>query len=201
MFTSTFKKTRLFLLIGDLVILSGIITGMSVFAGHADIVLLASWVIIVSYAIITKRYLSVIHLLLSTIIAVTWVYTARANYGYNHIYVTVAGMNILPLLAWSLGLIGVSEIFNHFRTKRQLINFILFIPVFWILLVLIETYAFHVIEIRDTMSGNSFGLPFCNCIHAPWWMRIVYFALGPVYYGLTQLTDSFVIKYVNQTAS
>lgn len=201
MATDTLQKPRLFLLIGDLVILFGIIVGMSLFAGYADIVLLASWIIIVTYTLITKRYLSVLHLLLSTLIAVTWVYIARANYGYNHLYITVAGMNILPLLAWSLGLIGVSEIFNHFRTKRQLVNFILFVPVFWILLVLIETYAFHVIEIRDTMSGNSFGLPFCNCIHAPWWMRMVYFTLGPVYYGLTQLTDSFVGKYANQTAS
>lgn len=201
MSTGTLQKPRLLLILGDLMILSGIIIGMSMFAGHADIVLLTSWIIIISYAVITKRYFTVIHLILSTIIAVTWVYIARGNYGYNHTYFTIAGMNILPLLAWSLGLIGVSEIFNHFRTKRQLVNFILFIPVFWILLVVIETYAFHVIEIRDTMSGSSLGLPFCNCIHAPVWMRIVYFALGPAYYGLTLIADSIFLKYSNQTTT
>ncbi len=201
MFTEILQKPRFFLVLGDLVILFGIIIGMSVFADQADIVLLASWIFIVSYAVITKRYLTIVHLILSTVIAVTWVYIAKGNYGYNHTYFTIAGMNILPLLAWSLGLIGVSEIFNHFRTKRQFLNFILFIPVFWILLVSIETYAFHVIEIRDTMSGNSFGLPFCNCIHAPWWMRIAYFAMGPAYYGLTIIADSFVIKYSNQTTT
>ncbi|MFA5971807.1 MAG: hypothetical protein WC780_05610 [Lentimicrobiaceae bacterium] len=191
----TFQKSRTILVIGDFVILSGIIAGLSLFAGHADLVLLASWIIIVSYTLIIKRYLSAIHLVISTFIAIAWVYFAQANYGYNHEYITIAGMNILPLLAWALGLIGVSEIFNHFITKRKLLNFILFIPVFWILLILIETYAFHVIEIRDTMSGNSIGLPFCNCIHAPWWMRIVYFTLGPVYFGLTQLADSLVLSY------
>jgi hypothetical protein len=195
MFTMTFQKSRTILVIGDFVILSGIIAGLSLFAGHADLVLLASWIIIVSYTLIIKRYLSAIHLVISTFIAIAWVYFAQANYGYNHEYITIAGMNILPLLAWALGLIGVSEIFNHFITKRKLLNFILFIPVFWILLILIETYAFHVIEIRDTMSGNSIGLPFCNCIHAPWWMRIVYFTLGPVYFGLTQLADSLVLSY------
>jgi hypothetical protein len=200
MFSGTLQKSRLFMLLGDLLILSGIIIGMSIFAGHADVVLLLSWIIILTYAIVTKRYFTIIHLILSTIIAIIWVYIARGNYGYNHTYFTIAGMNTLPLMAWSLGLIGVSEIFNHFRTNRQLINFILFIPVFWILLVLIETYAFHVIEIRDTMSGNSIGLPFCNCIHAPWWMRIVYFSLGPAYYGLTILADSQAVKLLNQKA-
>jgi hypothetical protein len=47
------------------------------------------------------------------------------------------------------------------------------------------------IEIRDTMSGNSLGLPFCNCIHAPWWMRIVYFTMGPVFYFLTLVVDYY----------
>lgn len=182
-------------MIMDMIILSGIIIFMSIFSGQADIVLLFSWVIIFVYTLITRRYISLLHLLLSTIIAIAWVYIAQGNYGYNHKYMIIAGMNTLPVLAWSLGLIGVSEIFNHFRTRRKILNFILFIPVFWILLILIETYAFHVIVIRDTMSGNSFGLPFCNCIHAPWWMRIVYFTLGPAYYGLTILTDSFVSKY------
>lgn len=191
----TLQKKRLLLLIIDLAIVSGIILGISIFSGHADMVLLVSMIIIVCYSLIARRYLSIIHLVLSTTIAIAWVYIARENYGYNHTYITIAGMNILPLLAWSLGLIGVSEIFNHFRTRRKLINFLLFIPVFWILLILIETYAFHVIEIRDTSSGNSFGLPFCNCIHAPWWMRTVYFTMGPVYYGLTQLTDFLTLRY------
>ena len=128
-------------------------------------------------------------------------FLAQENYGYNHAYIIISGMNILPILSWSLGLIGVSEIFNHFRTKRRLINFMLFIPLFWILLVLIETYAFHVIEIRDTMSGNTIGLPFCNCIHAPWWMRIVYFTMGPAYYGLTILVDPLIEKYFTSTTS
>lgn len=194
--TEILMKSRPTLIIIDVLILAGIIITMSLFTGHADIVLLFSYVITVLYSIITKRYLSLMHLMLSTIIAVGWVYFAKGNYGYNHTYFSIAGMNILPILAWALGLIGVSEIFNHFKSKRKLLNFILFIPVFWILLILIETYAFHVIEIRDTMSGSSIGLPFCNCIHAPLWMRIVYFSMGPVYYALTILADSVAIKYI-----
>lgn len=190
-------KSRLFLIIGDLIILTVIIAGISIFAGHADIVLLSAWILIFVYALTTKRFLTIIHLLLSSIIALFWVYFARENYGYNHFYITIAGMNILPILAWSLGLIGVSEIFNHFKSKRPFLNLLLFIPLFWVLLLLIETYAFHVIEIRDIMSGNSLGLPFCNCLHAPWWMRIAYFTMGPLYYGLTQIVDSVALTYNN----
>lgn len=193
--TEILMKSRLTIIIIDLLILAGIIITMSLFTGHADIVLLVSYVITVLYSIIAKRYLSLMHLMISTLIAIGWVYFAKGNYGYNHAYISIAGMNILPILAWALGLIGVSEIFNHFKSKRKVLNFILFIPVFWILLILIETYAFHVIEIRDTMSGSSIGLPFCNCIHAPLWMRIVYFSMGPVYYALTILSDSVAIKY------
>jgi hypothetical protein len=197
--TRTLTKSGLIMIASDLIILAGILTGISLFAGHADVILLSSWIIIFIYTTITNRYLSLSHLIISTAIAFCWVFLAQENYGYNHAYIIISGMNILPILAWSLGLIGVSEIFNHFRTKRRLVNFILFIPLFWILLVLIETYAFHVIEIRDTMSGNAIGLPFCNCIHAPWWMRIVYFTMGPAYYGLTILTDILIEKYFNSS--
>ncbi len=196
MTTHTLQRSSPYLIVIDILILSGIITAISVFAGHADVVLLTAWVIVALYTALTKRFLSLIHLMLATLIAVLWVYIARDNYGYNHDYIAVAGMNTLPLAAWSLGLVGVSEIFNHFKTKRTLLNFILFVPVFWVLLVLIETYAFHVIEIRDTMSGSPIGLPFCNCIHAPLWMQIVYFTMGPVYYGLTILADSLALKYI-----
>jgi len=196
-FASALNKSRWYVILIDLLILAGIIFSMSIFTGHADIVLLASWIIVVIYMILSRRYQSFIHLILSTIIAITWVYIAQGNYGYNHKYIIIAGMNTLPILAWALGLIGVSEIFNHFKTKRWVVNVLLFIPIFAILLIGIETYAFHVIEIRDTMSGNSVGLPFCNCIHAPWWMRIVYFSLGPVFYALTVFTDTMYVKYIN----
>lgn len=181
-------------LLGDILILLLIIAGISVFQKNADQVLSGFWFAIVLYGLFFKRYTSLIHLVLSTLIAFGWVYIARNNYGYNYTYYTIAGMNLLSILSWALGMIGVSEIFNHIHFKNYFLRFIIFVPVFWVLLILIETYAFHIIEIRDTMSGNSMGLPFCNCIHAPWWMRIVYFTLGPSYYGLTLMIDYYADK-------
>lgn len=182
------------LLISDILILVLIIAGISIFQGHADLVLFSFWFVIVFYALAFKRYKTILHLIISTLIALIWVYSARNNYGYNYTYYTLFGMNLLPVMAWSLGLIGVSEIFNHITFKRIWLKLIVFIPVFWIQLILIETYAFHMIEIRDTMSGNSIGLPFCNCIHAPWWMRVAYFSMGPAFYGLTLIADYYLDK-------
>lgn len=185
---------KYFFLVSDITILFLIIFGISLFQKYADLVLFSFWFVIFFYSLFLKRYKVIIHLTISTIIALTWVYIARNNYGYNHVYLSFAGMNLLPIMAWSLGLIGVSEIFNHFSFKKLIYNLIVFIPIFWLLLILIEVYAFHVIEIRDINSGNSIGLPFCNCIHAPWWMRVVYFTMGPAYYGLTILADILIGK-------
>lgn len=182
------------IIITDFMILAGIIIGMSVFAMHADLVLMTAYVAVVAYAVYLRRYKSLIHLAISTLIALVWVFIARSNYGYNHYYYSVFGMNILPLLAWALGLIGVSELYNYVNIRNKLLKFLFFIPLFWLLLILIETYAFHVIEIRDTNSGNPLGLPFCNCIHAPGWMRVAYFSMGPAYYGLTLFADKLYDK-------
>ena len=183
-------------LIPDFLILAVIIIGMSIFSAYADWALLVSYIFVVLYKVLTRRWKGLMHLGISTVIALIWVFFAQKNYAYNYEYLSVFGMNILPILAWSLGLLGVSELFNYFRVQNDVMNFILFVPVFWLLLILIETYAFHVIEIRDTGSGNAIGLPFCNCIHAPWWMRIVYFTMGPAYYAFTIISDRITADYI-----
>lgn len=188
-------KSKYWMLVPDLLILTSIITMMSIFRSQADLVLLSYWLIIAVYFVVTKRFHSLLHLFLSTIVAIIWVYIARTNYGYNHIYWTVFGMNLLPLMAWSLGLLAVVELFNYIRFRKKLFNFLLFVPLFWISLIIIESYAYHVIVIRDTMSGNTIGLPFCNCIHAPNWMRAVYFTMGPVYYAITLFADRALDRY------
>lgn len=198
----SFLRMHIFL-ISDLIILLLIITGISFFQNRADKILLFFWVFIAMYTLSLRRYLSFIHLIISTCIAFIWVSIARINYGYNYNYYTVAGMNLLPIMAWALGMIGILEIFNHFAFKNKIVRVVTFIIIFWIVLILIETYAFHVIGIRNTATGTNIGLPFCDCIHAPWWMRIVYFTLGPAYYGITiisdQYTDSIFSKKVSNS--
>ena len=191
----SFLKKHIFL-ITDLIILALIIAGISLFQNIADSVLIISWFVIAIYLLCFRRYKSLSHLLISTCIATIWVYLARDNYDYNYSYYTISGMNLLALMSWSLGMLGVLEIFSHFIIKREIVRFLIFILIFWIVLLLIETYAFHVIVIRNTATGTNIGLPLCNCIHAPWWMRIVYFTIGPSYYGITLIADRYADKLI-----
>jgi hypothetical protein len=184
-------NTRLYLNL-DLIFLGIISAGISLFQVRADLVLIISWLIVVISVLICKRSASFIHLIISTCIAFLWVYSARDYYGYNHSYYSVAGINLYPLTAWSLGLYGVSEILNHFDLEKKLVRLLIFTLFFWTTLILFETYAFHVIKIRNISTGIDTGLPFCNCIHAPLWMHIIYFSIGPVYYIITIYADRFL---------
>jgi hypothetical protein len=186
-------KNKLFLTL-DLIFMFLTITGVSLFRDKADIVLIIFWFFVGLYTWVSKRNDSFLHFIVSTCIAILWVWFARANYGYNYLYYSVGGLNLLPIAAWSMGLLCICEILNHFAVKRILVRVVVFTLLFWCALITIETYAFHVIGIRNISTGNNNGLPFCNCIHAPWWMRIVYFSMGPVYYIITIIADKLAWK-------
>jgi hypothetical protein len=190
-------NTRLYLNL-DLIFLGIISAGISLFQDRADLVLIISWLIVFVSVLICKRYTSFIHLIISTCIAFLWVYSARDYYGYNHSYYSLAGINLYPLAAWSLGLYGVSEILNHFEIDKNLVRLLIFTLFFWTLLILFETWAYHVIGIRNTSTGINSGLPFCNCIHAPVWMHVVYFSMGPVYYIITISADTILQKILTK---
>jgi len=186
-------KNKLSLIL-ELVIMVVTITGVSIFQNQADIVLIICWAFIGLYTWLSKRYDTFTHFIISTCFAFLWVWFARNNYGYNFTYLSVAGLNLLPVAAWSMGLLFVCEILNHLNIEKIMIRLVVFAILYWCALIALETYAFHVIGIRNISTGNSNGLPFCNCIHAPWWMRIVYFSMGPVYYIITIIADRFAGK-------
>ena len=178
------------ILLSDLTFAFLILLLFSIFKSHADLVLLISWPFIFVYFLLMRRIKALSHLLLATLMAVIWVQFAKEYYGYKYDYFKIFGMNTLPLMAWTLTLLGLGEVCNHLKFKRKILNFLIFVPSFWFLLILFETVAYHILEIRNTMTGNYNGLPFCNCLHAPTWMKMVYFSMGPVYYGLSHLTDT-----------
>ena len=180
------------LLLTDLSIAFTIILIFSLFGAYADWVLLGSWLFIVVYLLQKRRIEAFLHLLLATLMASIWVHFAKDYYGYKFDYLTIFGMNTLPLMAWTLTLLGVGEVCNQLPFKRKIFKYLVFVPTFWVLLILFETVAYHVLEIRNTMTSNFIGLPYCDCIHAPVWMQVVYFTMGPFYYGLTEFADFLI---------
>jgi hypothetical protein len=179
------------MLFSDLFIVFCILLSFSFFKGEADLVLLFSWIFIFGYLVLTSRHMAMSHLIIATFVATVWVHYAKDYYGYKFVYHQIFGMNVLPWMAWTLALFGLSEVYNYLGLVKKRYRFLLFIPIFWFLLILFETVAYHILEIRNTMTGSFAGLPYCNCIHAPTWMKYVYFSMGPVYYGGTMLADRF----------
>ena len=184
------------MLLSDLVLAFFIILLFSIFKSQADLILLISWPFIFGYFLLKGRIKALAHLLLATLMAVIWVQFAKEYYGYKYDYLKIFGMNTLPLMAWTLTLLGLGEVCNYLRFKRKIHKFLLFVPSFWFLLILFETVAYHVLEIRNTMTGNYVGLPFCNCLHAPTWMKFVYFSMGPLFYSTSIFVDRLIEQRV-----
>ena len=192
-----FQRSKLGMLFADLTIVFCILLSFSIFKGNADLVLAYSWVFILLFVLVTARILALTHLIIATLVAIFWLNYAKDYYGYMYTYHKILGMNLLPLMAWALSLFGLSEVFNYLTLSKKRYRFLLFIPVFWIFLITFETIAYHVLEIRNTTTGSFVGLPYCNCIHAPTWMKVVYFSMGPAYYGATLRADIFIAKMKN----
>lgn len=155
-----------------------------------DIVLIATTVLIVPYLYLTKRKNSVQHFLLAGIVALTWMIIAQNEYQYNQKMILLFGLNTYPLFAWTAGLFTAYMIYAQIEAKIQyksnLKKMLLFVALYWPLLLAVETIAYHWFNIVNVATQSYPGLPLCDCIHTSWWMKTVYFALGPIYFGLCE---------------
>ena len=173
----------------DLFIALSVLVLFAIFRNWGDFVLLASWVLVLVYMIVMRRFEAVSHLLLATVVSMIWVHYAKDYYAYQQDFVKIFGMNSIPLMAWSLTLYGLYQVCNNYKFVRPIYNFLLFVLVFLFFGILFETVAYHLLNIRNTMTANFPGLPICDCVHAPRWMQMIYFSLGPMYYFVIMAAD------------
>ena len=156
-----------------------------------DFVVMSAWIFLIPYLFLTKRKDMLKHFLLVTIIAGIWTFIARAEYNYNYEFMNLNGINLYPFFGWSAGLLGVYLIFAHYRDKLKNKSFTkqiyVFLPIYWFLLLLGETVAYHVFDVRNLVTAFDSALPICNCMHAPNWMKFAYFSLGPLFFGISYL--------------
>jgi len=128
--------------------------------------------------------LAAYYLLTAFIIAIIWMIIARKEYEYNKNFPKIFGLSMFPLLGWAFGLFLMMIIFNYiehiFFLKRFAIQLLVFLAVYWILLLTAETIGYHVFHIHNEHGAQYGGIPILDVIHAVWWMKIAYFALGPI---------------------
>jgi len=154
-----------------------------------DLAIFAAAVFTIPYLLLTKRKHLLKNLLLSANIAIIWFLIGHNQYKYRFNYLAIGELNFYPFFAWSLGLFGVFLLYSLFTKKHHgfLKKIILYSVIYWILLIAFETIGYHVFNIQDIATASYPGLPICNCIHAPWWMKIAYLILGPIYFSLVHL--------------
>jgi len=149
----------------------------------------------IPYFILTKRPHLLYYLALGSIMSIVWVYLNQNLYSYNHDYLTIANLSTLPLFGWAIGLLGMQMLFHKLKKSIKIKgftrDFLLFSIPYWILLIAAETIFYHLFNIHDIATAGNPGLPICDCMHSPLWMKAVYFGMGPAF---------FVINRINQAA-
>ena len=133
------------------------------------------------------------YLTLAFVISLIWQIINGQNYLYKYDLPRFFHINIYTLFIWAIGLFGIMVVYDFveykFKIKHLAVKIIVFLLMYWTCLIIVETVAYHVVEIRDIATSQYPGLPICNCLHAPWWMKLVYFALGPIMWISSRLLD------------
>lgn len=155
-----------------------------------DYLLIAVFLLLIPYLVLTKRKHLLAHLIVASILAFIWVLIVGERYNYNQSFITIAGINIYSFFAWALGLCAVYTIYEHYKKAIEPVVFfkqlLLFSAIYWPLLIFGETIAYHLLNIKNLYASRYAGLPLCNCMHGPIWLKISYFLLGPIFLFICQ---------------
>jgi len=131
------------------------------------------------------------YLAIASIISIIWQLVAGREYRYAFPFPVILGMNSYTLVIWALGLVALMIIYDYieykFKLNTEVKKILIFLAFYWIALIVVETLAYHVFNFKDLATSGYSGLPICDCIHAKWWMKVVYLSMGPLMYVMTRL--------------
>jgi hypothetical protein len=153
-----------------------------------DFVLIMIYLLTYPYLILTGRRHHIKFLALSSILSLIWITLAKDQYGYNKEMLFIFGFPLFPLLTWAAGLFAAYMAYSYLARNishdRHYHRGGVFLATYWPMLIFFETAGYHLADIKNTATSMYTGLPLCDCMHAPWWMKLAYFSLGPIYFGL-----------------
>lgn len=155
---------------------------------RADYALIAILCFAIAYLYLSGRPNLLAHLLLAGIVALLWSYISKPLYAYNQPFITLFGLIVYPILAWTLGLFALYLLYTHLQHRLSTEGFLprlgLFVSLYWPLLIITEAVGYHLFTIHNLATSVYAGLPICDCMHAPPPMQAMYFALGIIYFIL-----------------
>lgn len=184
-----FHKWRKTLLFADKII--SIIVILLLGLIRPDFLVMSVYILLFPYLYLTQRKEALNHLAVSSLIALAWVIFANSHYNYNFETLKIFGLNSYPLFSFAVGLFAGYILYSHWehKVKRWCSKLLLFSLIYWPLLILVETVAYYSFGIHNVATGIYAGLPICNCMHAPIWMQISYFLIGPIYFIICELLE------------
>ncbi len=158
---------------------------------RANLIIMGVYFLLTLYSLLASKKTAFNYLMIASLVSIIWMFFANNQYGYNHKMLLLFGLNSFPLFAWATGLFLLYLLYSYLEIKLNLKNLItktlFFIVLYWSVLIFAETVAYHVFNIKNVATAAYAGLPICNCLHAPPWMQISYFAIGPIYFGICKL--------------
>ncbi|MBA7661292.1 hypothetical protein ES703_69307 [subsurface metagenome] len=101
-------------------------------------------------------------------------------YEYTTLNVMIGNLNLFPVISWTFGLVVLREIYERVKWKHK---FIAITVLYIVVLVILEYIGYNFLGIH--LSSNFPGLWQINAMHSPLVLKIIYFAVGPLYLAIT----------------
>ncbi|MCK4835708.1 MAG: hypothetical protein KAT17_03690 [Candidatus Aminicenantes bacterium] len=163
-----------------------------------DYVMLLVLLIIYPYLKLTGRLWLFVALGVAIFLSAIWGYIAVDHYEYSLSGLKIGILNLYPVFFWTYGLFIVKLIYSGilplFKDKKLLFKMLIFSSIFWVGLIVAEFVVYHIFKVKNLATSGNSGLPFIDAIHAPVWMQITYFMMGPVYFIFIEITEWKILK-------
>ena len=166
-----------------------------------DYVMLVVLLVIYPYLKISGRLHFFIAFGVAVFLSAVWAYIAVEYYEYSLSGLKLGIFNLYPVFFWTYGLfiakLIYSGIIHLFKGRKLIIKTLIFSSLFWVGLLVVEFVVYNVFSVKNLATSGNPGLPFIDALHAPVWMQITYFMMGPVYFMLTGLAERKIRIFEN----
>jgi len=176
----------------DLLFFIGVLLMMGL--TNYDVVLVLVLVALYPYLRLTGRLRLFGAFGIAVLMSVAWGYFAVDFYQYALTGLKIGVFNLYPVFFWTYGLFIVKLVYSDlkplFRARGKATKLLIFSSLFWVGLITAEYVAFHLFGIRNLATAGNPGLPLIDAIHAPLWMQVSYFLMGPLYFLLLETAEA-----------
>jgi len=119
-------------------------------------------------------------LLIALLISYIWVRGSGIYLGYTQLNHCLFGVNLFPFVAWVTGLVILREIYERAKGKDKFLR----ISIFYIITVIVFEYiGYNYWGIQ--LVTNYPGLFGYELMHMPWFGKLYYLTIGPIYLKIT----------------